>query len=93
MPQLLHGASEKLGFHPGGHRDNDPGSEQRRKLFGALTNIVNTTAELRNAGFGTGHGGTQRPQLDVATARLVVSAAVAVATFYIEAHSVEARDD
>lgn len=89
IPQLLHAASRKLGFHPGGHRDNAPGAEQRRRLFGALTSIVSTTAELRNSGFGTGHGGTQRPQLDIATARLVVSAAVAVATFYLEAHSTE----
>ncbi|WFE96568.1 abortive infection family protein [Micromonospora sp. WMMD987] len=93
IPQLLHAASSKLGFNAGGHRDGGPGADQRRKLFGALANIVSLTAELRNSGFGTGHGGAHRPQLDVPTARLVVSAAVAVATFYLEAYSVEFEGD
>lgn len=61
-------------------------------MLGALPEIVNATPELRIAGFGTGHGGTQRPALDVATARLVVSAAVAAATFYMEAYAGDDQD-
>lgn len=92
IPKLVKMAGEQLGLDPAGHRGTEPGAEQRRRLFGALTTIVNATAELRNAGFGTGHGGSQRPALDVATARLVVSSAVAAATFYMKAYAV-AQDD
>jgi len=90
IPKLAKDASERLGLHAGGHRDDEPGANQRRRLFTALNSIVILTAELRNAGFGTGHGGSQRPALDLATARLVVSSAVTVATFYME---VFAADD
>lgn len=89
IPKLVKMAGEQLGLDAAGHRGRDPGAEQRRRLFGSLATIVNSVAELRNAGFGTGHGGTQRPTLDVATARLVVSSAVAVATFYMEAYATE----
>jgi hypothetical protein len=86
IPKLLKDANVKLGLDPGGVRGAEPGAEQRRKSLGALGQLVTGIAELRNAGFGTGHGVSQRPELDVATARLAVSAAVAAATFYIEAH-------
>lgn len=89
VPKLVKMAGQQLGLDPSGHRGAEPGAEQRRKLVGALANIVNSTAELRNAGFGTGHGGTRRPALDLATARLVVSSAVAAATFYMEAYAAQ----
>ncbi|MER6206587.1 abortive infection family protein [Streptomyces sp. NPDC001642] len=89
IPHLMKEANIALGLDPAGVKGNEPGAEQRRKALGALTNLVNSIAELRNAGFGTGHGLSQRPTLDVATARLVVSAAVTAATFYIEAHAAE----
>lgn len=87
VPKLLKDASVKLGLDPKGLRGDEPGAEQRRKTLGALGQLVTGIAELRNAGFGTGHGVSQRPELDVATARLAVAAAVAAATFYIEAHA------
>lgn len=90
IPKLVKQANVKLGLDAAGIRGDDPGSAQRRQLLGSLANIVNTAGEVRNAGFGTGHGSSQGPALDVATARLVVSAAVAVATFYIEAHAAAA---
>lgn len=92
VPKLMKDASVQLGLHAGGHRDGEPGSEQRRKLYSSLSSIVISAAELRNAGFGTGHGGSQRPELDLATARMVVSSAVAVATFYIEAYAAQNAD-
>lgn len=88
IPKLVKQTNLTLGLDAAGVRGNDPGSAQRRQLLGSLATIVNTAGEVRNAGFGTGHGSSQAPALDVATARLVVSAAVAVATFYIEAHAV-----
>ncbi|MDX2514604.1 MULTISPECIES: abortive infection family protein [Streptomyces] len=89
IPYLLKEANIALGLDPAGAKGSEPGAVQRRKALGALTNLVNSIAELRNAGFGTGHGLSQRPTLDVATARLAVSAAVTAATFYIEAHAAE----
>ncbi|ADU06213.1 hypothetical protein ML5_0665 [Micromonospora sp. L5] len=89
IPELLKKANVQLGLDPAGVRARDPGAEQRRKALGALTQLVVSTAELRNAGFGTGHGVSQRPELDVATARLVVAAATAAATFYLEAHAAD----
>jgi len=50
VPKLVKMAGEQLGLDPAGHRGEEPGAEQRRKLFGALTTIVNAAAELRNAG-------------------------------------------
>ncbi|MFD9502309.1 abortive infection family protein [Streptomyces sp. NPDC060035] len=41
----------------------------------------------RNAGFGTGHGLSRRPELKVPTARMVVDAAVTVAHFYLDVHA------
>ncbi|MCC2321272.1 abortive infection family protein [Cellulomonas xiejunii] len=84
LPQLIKRVNVELGLDAAGEKGKDAGAEQRRRLFGALSGIVVATAELRNLGFGTGHGGVQRPELDVATARLVISSAVSLATFYIE---------
>jgi Abortive infection C-terminus len=87
IPKLIKRANLELGPDAGTVRGDEPGTEQRRKVFGSLAQIVNSAAELRNSGLGTGHGVSQGPVLDVATARLAVSAAVAVATFYAEAHA------
>jgi hypothetical protein len=89
VPELVHRAGVQLGLHPAGHRGTEPGAEQRRKLLGALVTVVNSAAELRNAGFGTGHGVSQRRPLDAATARMVVASAVAAAAFYLEAYAAE----
>jgi AbiJ N-terminal domain 5/Abortive infection C-terminus len=92
MPELVKKANISLGLDPAGVRNEDPGAKQRRQLLGSLSHIVNSAAELRNAGFGTGHGHSRRVALDVATARLVVSAAVAAATFYVETYVASQAD-
>lgn len=92
IPKLVKKADIALGLDAAGVRGNDPGASHRRKMLGSLSTIVNSAAELRNAGFGTGHGVSRGPVLDLATARLVVAAAVALATFYIEAHAANERD-
>jgi len=89
IPALVKQTNRRLGLDAAGERGDEPGAEHRRRLFGSLSAIVNSTSELRNAGFGVGHGGVARPELDIPTARLVVSAAVTLATFYIEAHAIE----
>jgi hypothetical protein len=87
LPALRRQASIELGLEPGGVRAGELGAEQRRKSLGALATIVDQVATARNLGLGTGHGFSRRDEIDVATARLVVSAAVAAATFYIEAYA------
>jgi hypothetical protein len=87
VPKLVKQANLKLGLDAAGVDGSEPGAEQTRKVLGGLALVVNGTAELRNAGFGTGHGLSRGPVAEVATARMVVSAAVAVATFYAEAHA------
>lgn len=94
MPALVKKANVALGLDAATVRGNDPRAKHQRKLLGSLTHIVNSAAEFRNAGFGTGHGLSQRPTLDVATARLTTSAAVAAATFYMEVYAArQANDD
>ncbi len=87
VPKLVKRANLKLGLDASGVASDEPGAAERRKVLGSLAQIVHGTAELRNAGLGTGHGLSRGPVLDVATAKLVVSAAVAVSTFYAEAYA------
>jgi len=84
LPKLVGSAMDHLGLSPSGVRSADPGAAQRKRLLGSLSTIVTAAAELRNAGLGTGHGVSRRPQLDPATARLAVSAAISAATFFVE---------
>lgn len=52
------------------------GSNSVKKILGAATTITAGVAELRNAGYGTGHGGASaRSGLGARHARLVVNAA------------------
>ncbi len=60
-----------------------PGREAIQHLIKALNQIVLRIAELRNL-YGTGHGRSQAKTVDIAYARLVVNAGVAVAGFFIE---------
>ncbi|MFD9418743.1 abortive infection family protein [Streptomyces goshikiensis] len=89
LPQLVKRAAVSLGLDAGGVRDDEPGAAPRRKMLQSLTQLVIGAGELRNAGLGTGHGLSQGPAPDVATARLVVSAAAAAATFYMEAYEAQ----
>lgn len=85
LPQLQHAVNVKLGITAQQLSSTDaPGSEQRREMTRALNGIVNAVGQLRNAGFGTGHGGSRRELLDQPTAQLAVTAAVAAATFYAQ---------
>lgn len=93
IPALVKKANVALGLDAGGVRGSDAAAEQRRKVLGSLTQLVMSTAELRNAGFGTGHGISRRPELDAPTARLVVDAAVTAAHFYMEANLAAAPAD
>jgi hypothetical protein len=93
IPQLVKRANLELGLDAASIDGTEPGAQHRRRVLGSLAQVVNSTAELRNEGFGTGHGVSRGPELDVATARMVVAAAVTVATFYVEAHAVKEEQD
>jgi AbiJ N-terminal domain 5 len=51
IPKLVKDANVALGLDAAGVRDRDPGARHRRQLLGSLSHIVNSAAELRNAGF------------------------------------------
>ena len=87
IPELVKKVNVKLGLDAASVDASQPGAGPRRKVLGSLAHIVNSTSELRNAGLGTGHGISQGPVLDLPTARMVVSAAVTVAAFYVEAYA------
>jgi len=89
LPQLAKSVNVKLGLDDQGRRGGEPGAKQRRGVLKGLNSIVDGISEIRNEGFGTGHGVFERPELDIATARLVVTAAAAAATFYIEIAALE----
>jgi hypothetical protein len=91
LPDLAKRVNVALGLDDQGTRGDEPGAKQRRGVLKGLNSIVDGIRAIRNEGFGTGHGVYGRPELDIATARLVVTAAAAAATFYIEAH--DAVDD
>lgn len=82
MPKLVKQANVKLGIDPAGVKGRDPGANAQRQIIGGLTKIVNGMAELRNAGLGTGHGISQRPEVDQTMVKLAVSAAAIAAAFY-----------
>lgn len=93
MPKLAKRANVQLGIDPAGVRGDEPGADSRRRIVGGLTAIVNGVAELRNAGLGTGHGVSQRPQVDQAMVKLAVSAAAIAAAFYRDLGEVSSNDD
>ncbi|MDQ7842109.1 MAG: abortive infection family protein, partial [bacterium] len=70
---------EGRGFQPSG------------RTLSNLAQVVTGVAEVRNL-YGTGHGRSKAPEPDVAHARLVVNAAVTVATFLLEVWQGRKRD-
>jgi hypothetical protein len=86
VPDLARMANDKLRLAPSDGLPVALGENQRAQVLQALSSIVNAVAAARNQG-GAGHGVTSRPHVDEPTARLVVHAAIAAATFYIEAQT------
>jgi hypothetical protein len=80
MPKLWKRVQTALALDPGQVSASIPGSEALRHLLGSLTQIVVSVIELRNL-YGTGHGKSKAPQLDIETAQLVVAAGTALASY------------
>lgn len=73
---LVRRAQEQLRVHSTQANVGPDGTDSVKKILGATTTIASGVAELRNAGFGTGHGGVApRSGLGARHARLAVNAA------------------
>jgi AbiJ N-terminal domain 5/Abortive infection C-terminus len=79
IPELLKKAQAQLDLDP----KNASGSETLRRTLSNLGQVVHGVAELRTL-YGTGHGRSKSHELEVAHARLVVNAAITIATFLLE---------
>lgn len=76
VPALVSKAQTALGVHPASHNAGPDGSEAVKKILGAANTITSGVAELRNRGFGTGHGpGQTRTGLGSRHSRLAMNAA------------------
>jgi hypothetical protein len=80
---LLKRAQKELDLDPKAIADEAPGKETIKRVLSSLGQIVAGVAEVRNL-YGTGHGRHRSRALEVAHARLVVNAAVTIATFILE---------
>jgi Abortive infection C-terminus len=56
IPALVRQAQEALKLLPTSGTDGPDGTQALSRILGGLMNITNGLAELRNRGYGTGHG-------------------------------------
>ncbi|MBK6871327.1 MAG: abortive infection family protein [Kineosporiaceae bacterium] len=76
LPKLVLEAQVALRVHPTTAQPSPDGSDGVKRILGAVTSIAAGVAELRNRGYGTGHGtGGPRVGLSARHAHLAVSAA------------------
>jgi hypothetical protein len=77
LPALARAAQEALGLHPSSASPGPDGSDAVKKILGAVSTITAGLGELRNRGYGTGHGTAgARVGLRPRHAHLAVNAAV-----------------
>ncbi|MFF1535214.1 abortive infection family protein [[Kitasatospora] papulosa] len=77
LPALVNTAQKALKLDAGSAPDGPDGSKAVKKILSGSVNIAVGVAELRNQGFGSGHGMASVPAgLGVRHARLTVNAAV-----------------
>jgi hypothetical protein len=76
LPQLVRRAQQALRVHPSDATEGPDGSDAVKKILGAASTIAGGLSELRNRGYGTGHGLAQsRSGLGARHARLAINAA------------------
>jgi hypothetical protein len=56
VPALVRKAQQALDLHPAAHTPGPDGNDGVKKILGGVSNIAVGVAELRNRGYGTGHG-------------------------------------
>ncbi len=83
IPTLLKRAQMELDVDPKTVDGALPGADSLKRTLSNLGQIVVGVAELRTL-YGTGHGRSKSHDLQLAYARLVVNAAISVATFLLE---------
>jgi hypothetical protein len=77
LPALVRKAQEALGLHPSAASTGPDGTDAVRRVLGGLLNVATGLGELRNRGYGTGHGPKgERVGLRPRHARLAVNAAM-----------------
>lgn len=77
LPVLVKEAQQALGLHPSSAAPGPDGTDAIKKILGGVSSIAIGVAELRNRGYGTGHGSAgPRTGLSKRHAHLAVNAAV-----------------
>ncbi|MFI6581822.1 abortive infection family protein [Embleya sp. NPDC050493] len=77
IPALVKEAQQLLDLHPSAHTPGPDGSDAIKRILGSVSGIAIGLAELRNRGYGTGHGpATTRVGLRPRHAHLAVNAAL-----------------
>jgi hypothetical protein len=77
LPVLVKEAQQALGLHPSSAAPGPDGTDAIKKILGGVSSIAIGVAELRNRGYGTGHGPAgARTGLSERHAHLAVNAAV-----------------
>lgn len=85
LPKLVRDAQFCLGVHPSSPIGGADGQQSTKRILGGLSAVVVGLGELRNAGYGTGHGpGEARVGLYPRHAHLAVSAARAWCEFMLD---------
>jgi hypothetical protein len=76
LPALVRDAQQALCLHPSATTPGPDGSDAVKKILGSVSGIAIGVAELRNRGYGTGHGPARAPAgLGPRHAHLAVNAA------------------
>ncbi len=83
IQELLKKVQKKLELDPSAAKDEAPEDKTIKRTLSSLGQIVAGVAEVRNL-YGTGHGRYRSRSLQIAHARLVVNAAISIATFLLE---------
>jgi hypothetical protein len=80
---LLKKARVELDLDPKAPAGTSPAADSIRRTLSSLGQIIVGVAEVRTL-YGTGHGRSKSHELEIAHARLVVNAAISIATFLLE---------
>jgi hypothetical protein len=77
LPELVRAAQEALMLHPNQQAEGPDGTQGVKKILGGLITITSGLAELRNRGYGIGHGAAgARVGLHPRHAHLAVNASI-----------------
>lgn len=77
LPALVRQAQQALNLHPSSTTPGPDGNDAVKKILSSVTGVAIGVAELRNRGYGTGHGpGGTRVGLHARHAQLAVNAAI-----------------